>query len=61
MGLVVYDFYNRCDPFTEEMKGWLASGAVKPLEDKVAGLSAAPAHFERLMRGENIGKAVVVI
>lgn len=61
MGLVVYDFYNRFDPFTEEMTGWLASGAVKPLEDKAEGLSAAPAHFERLMRGENIGKAVVAL
>jgi NADPH-dependent curcumin reductase CurA len=30
-------------------------------EDRVTGLEAAPALFERLMQGQNIGKAVVTV
>jgi NADPH-dependent curcumin reductase CurA len=30
-------------------------------EDRVAGLEATPALFQRLMQGQNIGKAVVSV
>jgi NADPH-dependent curcumin reductase CurA len=30
-------------------------------EDHVSGLEHAPAHFIRLMRGENVGKAIVAV
>jgi NADPH-dependent curcumin reductase len=59
MGLVVYDFYSRWDEFVAQAAPWIASGALKFAEDRVAGLEHAPALFERLLDGGNIGKAVV--
>lgn len=59
MGLVVYDFYDRWDGFLGEVAPWVAEGRLKFVEDRVDGLENAPALFERLMEGRNIGKAVV--
>lgn len=59
MGLVVYDFYSQWDAFVHEASAWIASGQLTFREDRVDGLEAAPALFERLMLGQNIGKAVV--
>ena len=61
MGLVVYDFYPRWDEFIVEAAPWIASGALKFAEDRVDGLENAPALFERLLDGGNIGKAVVSV
>jgi len=36
-------------------------GRLKMPEDKAVGLESAPAAFCRLMRGENVGKAVVEV
>ncbi len=58
-GLVVYDFYPRWDEYVAEAAPWLASGRLKFAEDRVEGLDNAPALFERLMNGQNKGKAVV--
>ena len=60
-GLVVYDFYPRWDEFAREAEGWIADGRLRFEEDRAEGLSAAPALFERLMNGENRGKAVVAV
>lgn len=60
-GLVVYDFYPRWGAFVAEASPWIASGQLKIIEDKVDGLDGAPALFERLMDGKNIGKALVQI
>jgi NADPH-dependent curcumin reductase len=59
MGLVVYDFYPRWDEFVAQAAPWIASGALKFAEDSVDGLENAPALFERLLDGGNVGKAVV--
>jgi NADPH-dependent curcumin reductase len=59
MGLVVYDFYPRWDEFVAQAAPWIASGALKFAEDSVDGLETAPALFERLLDGGNVGKAVV--
>lgn len=61
MGLVVYDFMAEQASWTRQAGAWLREGALSPLEDRVFGLAAAPAHFEKLIRGENIGKAIVVL
>jgi NADPH-dependent curcumin reductase CurA len=61
MGLVVYDFYPVWDAFVTEASAWIGDGTLVFKEDRVAGLEAAPALFERLMRGQNIGKAVVTV
>lgn len=60
-GLVVYDFYDRWNEFTQQAAGWLADGQLKFIEDRVTGLENAPALFERLMDGRNVGKAVVAL
>ncbi len=61
MGLVVYDFYPVWDAFVKEASAWIADGTLAFKEDRVTGLEAAPALFERLMLGQNIGKAVVSV
>ena len=60
-GLVVYDFYPRWDEYVAEAAPWIASGALKFAEDRADGLENAPALFERLMKGQNRGKAVVTV
>jgi NADPH-dependent curcumin reductase CurA len=61
MGLVVYDFYPLWDAFMAEASAWIAEGDLVYQEDRAIGLEAAPSLFERLMRGQNIGKAVVSV
>jgi hypothetical protein len=60
-GLVVYDFLNQKQSFHDEVLPLVASGTLHYAEDRASGLAAAPAHFARLMRGENVGKALVVV
>jgi NADPH-dependent curcumin reductase len=60
-GLVVYDFYPRWDEYVHEAAPWIREGKLKFAEDRVEGLAAAPALFERLMDGKNLGKAVVTV
>jgi len=60
-GLVVYDFEPERQAFLDEVAPLVAAGKVRYLEDRVAGIERAGAHFARLMRGENVGKALVVL
>lgn len=60
-GLVVYDFYPHWDAFSSEASAWLRAGTLKFSEDRVHGLEQAPSLFEKLMRGKNVGKAVVTL
>lgn len=60
-GLVVYDFYDRWDVFMEEVAPLVRSGALTIAEDHAEGLEAAPALFERLMDGANVGKALIAL
>lgn len=60
-GLVVYDFYNHWDRFAAEAGAWIQSGDLRFAEDRAVGLENAPALFEKLMDGRNVGKAVVQV
>ena len=60
-GMVVYDHEDLRDTFVEDVSGWLADGKISYLEDRTEGLENAPEAFSRLMRGDNVGKAVVVV
>ncbi len=60
-GLVVYDYYPSWDDYLTEAAPWIVAGTLNVAEDRAEGLEAAPALFERLMRGQNIGKAVVSV
>jgi NADPH-dependent curcumin reductase len=60
-GLVVYDHEDLWPRFTARVGGLLREGRLRLLEERHAGLTAAPAAFCRLMRGENLGKVVVEV
>jgi len=60
-GLVVYDYYPQWDAFVAEAAPWIGSGQLRYAEDRVVGLEKAPSLLEKLMRGDNVGKAVVTV
>ncbi|TQV81231.1 NADP-dependent oxidoreductase [Exilibacterium tricleocarpae] len=60
-GLVVYDFEPRRAEFINACLPYVRDGRLQMREDIAAGLAAAPVAFCRLMRGENLGKALVKI
>ena len=60
-GLVVYDHWGRFDDMLRELDGHYRAGRLHFREDISHGLASAPAAFCRLMRGENQGKAVVLL
>ncbi len=45
----------------EKIKGWIESGKLKPRNDEVTGLEAAPSAFVDLLVGGNIGTRTVRI
>jgi len=61
MGMVVYDYYDKFPQFWDRIGPFVADGRIKIQEDRVDGLENAPAHFIKLLRGENVGKALVGI
>lgn len=60
-GLVVSDFEYRRPPFEATVAAGLRDGRIRYREDRVSGIDETAAHFCRLMRGENVGKALVVL
>lgn len=60
-GLVVSDFEDRRGEFEALVAPRVADGRIRYVEDRAEGIAAAGAHFARLMRGENVGKALVVL
>ncbi len=60
-GLVVYDFYERWNEYIAEAAPWIREGKLKIVEDRMDGLENAPILFERLMNGQNKGKAVITV
>ena len=59
-GMVVYDHEDLRETFVKDVSGWLREGRIHYLEDRTEGLENAADAFCRLMRGENIGKSIVV-
>jgi NADPH-dependent curcumin reductase CurA len=60
-GLVVTDFEHRRPVFEAAVAEGLRSGRIRFREDRAEGIAATGAHFARLMRGENVGKSLVVL
>lgn len=58
-GLIVYDYMHLLGEMRRRLSGFLGDGRLRLLEDRVQGLHSAPAAFCRLMRGQNVGKALV--
>jgi len=60
-GLVVYDHEDLRQAMVDDVSQWLREGRIQYLEDRANGLAHAPDAFARLMRGDNVGKAVVIV
>jgi len=60
-GLVVYDFYPEQEKYTAIAGNWIKEGKLIVKEDRAENLKNAPVLFEKLMLGENIGKALVAV
>lgn len=60
-GLVVYDYEHDLERYIRLASTWMREGKIKIKEDRVDGLENAPTHFLKLLRGENIGKAIVAV
>jgi NADPH-dependent curcumin reductase CurA len=58
-GLVVYDFYDRLHEWVALATPWIEQGKLAFHEDSSDGLDSAPAQFERMLRGQHLGKAIV--
>lgn len=61
MGLVVYDYFNRMDEWVSLGARWLHEGKLVQVEDVAHGIANAPEQFERMLRGQHLGKALVRI
>jgi NADPH-dependent curcumin reductase CurA len=60
-GLVVTDFEHCRAQFVDFVAPRIADGRIRYREDRAKGIAATGAHFARLMRGENLGKAIVAL
>lgn len=60
-GFVVFDHYDKWTTFKDRTSEWIKQGEIRFVEDRSEGLDSAAAQFCRLMRGENVGKSLVVI
>ncbi len=60
-GLVVYDYEKDLPQYLRVASSLVREGKLRFKEDHADGLEIAPAHFLKLMRGENVGKAIVVL
>ena len=58
-GFIVMDFADRDAEAERALAGWLETGAIRPVEDIVAGLENAPRALIGLLAGENRGKRMV--
>ncbi len=61
LGLVVYDYYDQFDEFLKAAEVLVKAGRLNFHEDRADGIENAPAHFAKLMNGQNVGKAMVAI
>jgi len=60
-GLVVYDYEPDMPRYMTVASDMIRAGQLRIREDRADGLAATPAHFMKVMRGENVGKALVTV
>lgn len=60
-GLIVYDHEDQRQEFFDLVAPWVRDGKIKYREDRAVGIENTGAHFEKLMSGQNFGKALVVV
>jgi NADPH-dependent curcumin reductase CurA len=60
-GFLASDHFARFNEVTTEMAGWVNDGRLRHLEDVAPHLTDAPAALVRQLRGQNLGKSLVMI
>ncbi|MEO0574811.1 MAG: NADP-dependent oxidoreductase [Pseudomonadota bacterium] len=60
-GMVVYDHEDARADMVRDVGQWINEGKVHYLEDRTHGIENAPGAFSKLMQGNNVGKALVVV
>jgi len=60
-GFLVFDHFGRAAEAIKDLATWAGRGEVKDHVDIVEGLEHAPAAFQRLFTGQNLGKQLVRI
>lgn len=58
-GFLVFDYADQYDSAREEIKSWIKSGSLVPLNDEFKGLDQAPAAFVDLLAGGNVGTRII--
>lgn len=58
-GFLVFDYASRYEAAREEIKSWIISGELTPLNDEFEGLEQAPAAFVDLLAGGNVGTRII--
>lgn len=58
-GFLTYDHADRLAQAGADLNGWVADGALRPIESVYDGLDQAPRAFIDMMTGRTIGKALV--
>mgnify|MGYP006109767215 CR=1 FL=1 len=60
-GFLVFDYMDQYKNARSELKSWIKSGELKPVNDVVEGLEQAPEAFVNLLAGGNVGTRMVKI
>jgi NADPH-dependent curcumin reductase CurA len=60
-GFIVMDYAPRYGEALDKLVAWEAQGLLRHREELVDGLEAAPEALRRVLRGEHLGKLVVVV
>lgn len=60
-GLVVYDFEPDMPRYLTVAAALMRAGSLNIREDRADGIDATAAHFIKVMRGDNVGKALVAV
>jgi NADPH-dependent curcumin reductase len=60
-GFLVFDYQDRFDEAYATLGKWLDEGAIVSIEDVQHGLENAPETLNRIFRGQNLGKQLLVL
>ncbi len=60
-GFLVFDFAARYDEARAEIRGWVDSEKLNPIQDEFTGLEQAPRAFVDLLAGGNVGTRIIRI
>ena len=60
-GFLVFDYLDEYAAARNQIKSWIDSGDLKPLNDEFNGLEQAPAAFVDLLAGGNVGTRIVTV